>query len=327
MKYFKKLLNAAISVVVFLILAFSSCDASGPADPIPGYGSVRLIVPAGWDPDIVSVQVIGQGPSGRGFDLSFPVSASPISISNVLAGPWTFFVFALNGASEKVLAGQASAVIEDGATTEISVTLSPLIGTGTLVVEFRWPVGILSNPVVSASLAQYIDGDVFGLPADLVPFSYSESGGTALYRYEGVHDAGYYLLETHVDDDDGAPWAHSDAVLITSGNVTPVTIDLETGSVEIQIILSPSDPLDVTLTPDTASRLPAGTDMTVAGAVTGGTPPYTYRWYLDGELMAGETGTFVVIGSALSAGRYRLTLIASDGGVLGSDGMVFDIMP
>ena len=41
---------------------------------------------------------------------------------------------------------------------------------------------------------------------------------TEIYRYEGVHDTGYYFLDTQVLDDSGTPWENSDAVLITAGN-------------------------------------------------------------------------------------------------------------
>jgi hypothetical protein len=327
MKVFIKFLNRIGYIFVLISLILVSCDISGPSGTAERSGILQIITPTDLDPEIISLQVIGQGPSGRSFDFSFPVSAAPISIPNLLAGPWTIFVFGLNASSEQVLAGQANTVIEVGESNEITLTLYLLGGTGTLVVEFNWPVGILSNPVVTASISQYIDGDVFDDPIELLPFTYSVSEGIATYRYEGTHDAGYYLIDTQVDDDDGTPWADSDGLLIASGNETPVTIDLETGSVDIQIIIAQPDPLSVTLTTDTVSPLPLGTDMTVTGSVTGGSLPYTYRWYMNGELLTGETGASVILGSTLAAGRYRLTLIASDGDVLGSDGIVFDVMP
>ena len=107
----------------------------------------------------------------------------------------------------------------------------------------------------------------------------------------------------------------------------PVSIDLETGAVNIQIVIEESDPLDVTLSTDTLSPISLGTDMTINASVNGGTLPYTYRWYLNGSNLEEEAGSSIVLGSGLTAGRYRLTLIASDGDVLGSDTIVFDIMP
>ena len=315
------------SVFILLGLIIISCDVSGDSTSNDTYGSLQIITPVEWNPDIVSLQIIGEGPSGRNFDLTFPFSPSPIYISNIITGPWTIFVFALNADADQVLAGQQSILIEQGMTKEISINLSPLEGIGTLVIEFTWPVGAISNPVVSAFLSPYLEDDIFGVPVELLPFEYSEVEGMVVYRYEGVHEAGYYLLETQIRDDSGTPWSKSDALIITAGNEVPVTIDLETGAVNIQIILDGLDPLEVTLTSDSDSPLPLGEEMTVTSTVTGGTPPYTYRWYLNGEHLEAETGDSVVVGSTLSAGRYRLTLIASDGDVLGSEGLVIDIMP
>ena len=107
----------------------------------------------------------------------FPVSTSPVYISNILSGPWTITAFALNDAGDQILAGQKSVLIEAGETNEISISLSALEGTGTLIVEFRWPVGALSNPAVSAYLSRYLNDDSIGDPVELVPFTASEVEG------------------------------------------------------------------------------------------------------------------------------------------------------
>ncbi|TVR58242.1 MAG: hypothetical protein EA426_10475 [Spirochaetaceae bacterium] len=320
-------MTVVITITVLLAFVGACAVSTGPDSSI---GSVRFRIVDGPsalavgpdDTEIAGYRVYGFGPSGRTVEV--PFSSLEVTIGDLLAGSWSFVVDAENAGGIPVLSGQAETVVESGQTTSVDITLAPIDGVGTLIVEVRWPNGTLDSEEVTATLAAY-EGTGFGTPDDLTPFDMSENGETTLYRYEGLHEAGYYMLYTEVSDSSGTPWENAGAVRIMNALETVVMIDLETGSVEITITAAPQNPLTVALSASGDLVFPEENTVTVTADVEGGTPPYTYAWFLNGALVDGETTNQIVIGDGLAAGRYRLSLIVSDGEVLGSDGVVIDI--
>ena len=331
MKTQSRSIHSALIVVIamtLLVTVFGACAVStGPSTDL---GSVRFLIADAAsvltvgpdDTDIVGYRVYGIGPSGRTFEE--PFTGLDVTIGDLLAGSWSFVVDAENAAGIPVLSGQADAVVESGQTTSVNITLSPIDGEGTLIVEVRWPIGALDTPAVSATLSAY-EGAGFGAAGALTPFVDSDNGVTTLYRYEAPHAAGYYMLYTEVSDPPGIPWANSGAVRVMAGLETVVLIDLETGSVEINITTSPQEPLTVALSASGPLIFAEGGTVTVTATVGGGTASYDYAWYLNGVIVDGAISNVITVGAGLAPGRYRLSLIASDGSVLGSDGVTIDI--
>lgn len=103
------------------------------------------------------------------------------------------------------------------------------------------------------------------------------------------------------------------------------------GSAQFVIDIDPTQPLDVTLAMQPESPLAPGQELTVFSTVTGAdSADCTYRWYLEGELLAGENESDVTLGSEgdeLEPSRYRVTLIVSCETRAGSAGAVFDVVP
>ena len=73
--------------------------------------------------------------------------------------------------------------------------------------------------------------------------------------------------------------------------------------------------------------LTAGQDMTVI-ATTDPSPVDSYEWYLDGQLLAGETNSSITIGSALleREAPYHLSLIVSLGDIMSSESVDFHVV-
>lgn len=326
--------TTAAMMVLFAaaILLLGACDLSGGADS--AYGSLRLRIlqplgQQGFQPDdtvITHYRVRGFGPSERKVDVTVEAGPSQIDLVNLLPGAWTFVVDALNSSGVPILTGQRSAFIEAGQSTEIDITLAPDSGDGTLVVEFTWPVATLEDGQAGAGLAPYLADD-FGTAVPLSPFVASQANGIEVRRYEGTHSAGYYRLDPTISDNGVDVFSDTTTVRILAGLTTVVAIDLETGDVDLVIELQPQQPLSVNLTPDTLDPLVEGESLTVTATVGGGSGSYTLRWYLNGQLLSGQTGLVIELGSDLDPGRYRLTLIAADGVVLGSAGIEFDVVP
>ena len=319
----------ALALAVFSFLV--ACSISGDT----GVGTVLIRTSTlnaarnTYEPgntEITHYRVYGSGPNGLELEETVPSTQTQIVLIRLAVGWWRFDVDALNSDGAPVITGMVEVLVQDDVITEVDVTLSPVQGSGTLTVEFRWPAGAVDDPGVAASLSVYNGGE-FGTPEPLVPFEEGSSGDFTTYTYTGAQDAGYYALSTTVTDGSAPRWENMDTVRILNGFETVVGIDLETGDVSITIILDPQDPLEVSLEVTGDLPIGPGQDIVANASVTGGSGSYEYRWYLDGTLLPGETTSEVTIGSALDPGRYRLSLVASDGTVLGSDWIVFDVVP
>lgn len=320
----------ALALAVLTTLA--ACNITGET----GFGTVLIrtstvsaAVRSTYEPgntEITQYRVYGSGPAGLALDETVSSSQTEIPLMRLAVGWWRFDVDALNSDGAPVITGMAEVLVQDGVITEIDLTLTPIAGSGSLSVQYRWPTGAVADPAVDASVSAY-SGGAFGPPETLAPFVSGESGGFTTYSYTGIRDAGYYALTTSVTDGASSRWENVDTVRILDGLETSVTIDLETGDVQITLILDPQDPLQVSLAVTGTLPLGPGEDITVDATVGGGSPPYEYRWYLDGVLLPDETTSQVTIGSSLDPGRFRLSLVASDGTVLGSDWIVFDVVP
>ena len=70
------------------------------------------------------------------------------------------------------------------------------------------------------------------------------------------------------------------------------------------------------------SQINLGTNMTVTAATTP-SPVSAYQWYLDGNVLAGQTNSAITIGSGLSSGRHFLALTVVRNGLTSSKGAWF----
>lgn len=99
------------------------------------------------------------------------------------------------------------------------------------------------------------------------------------------------------------------------------------GSAGAVISLDSRSPLVVELTLDGEAAVPSGAELTVSAEVTGGSPPYTYAWYLNGDALTAHDGPSAAVGPGLPEGGYRLSVVVSDGAALGSADIVFEVLP
>jgi hypothetical protein len=201
-----------------------------------------------------------------------------------------------------------------------------LEGEAYLILEYFWQEGDVHEPSVSAELAPYIEGGSIGVETPVEPFEIIEENGFVYYRYEGVQDEGIYNLSMLVEENGAPLWSNDRVLSITEGTESRVSVDIFSGEVQIEIEMETVSPLAVGLSIDPEGPLTNGTDMLITAAVSGGSPPYSFRWYLNGNPVLGKTGFSLSVGSSLPPDRYRVTCIAFDGVSLGSAGIVFDVL-
>ncbi len=165
-----------------------------------------------------------------------------------------------------------------------------------------WSIGIYVTPlqvtIVPAQVKMYV--------GQSQTFNSSVTGGASPYTYQ------WYLNDTAVSDATGSNWTFTPA---TPGhyevylNVTD-SLDLEAQSnVVTDIVVYPQ--LTVSISPVSVD-MSVGTSQMFSSAVSGGTPPYTYQWYMNGTAVAGATSSAWAF-TPSSAGTYVIYLRVADG--------------
>jgi hypothetical protein len=216
-------------------------------------------------------------------------------------------VSAKNSAGTVIGRGTGTAAIVTGQQTALAVTVTPLSGTGTLDLDVTWTAAEVQTPSIDAQL----------LPSSgsAIPLAFTLASGRGDCTKTGVA-AGYYTLTVKLLDNGVLAMGAVEVVRIVSGQTTSGVFDFTqinkgTGSISLTITCTNSDPIAVTLTGQSAT-LAAGASMTVTAAVPAAVGNVTYVWYLNGELKTtgSSASPSLTLGSALSAGYYRLDVTA-----------------
>ena len=111
------------------------------------------------------------------------------------------------------------------------------------------------------------------------------------------------------------------AVILAAGCSDPI------GSADAVIALDSRAPLVVELTLGGGPTVASGAALTLSAEVEGGSPPYTYRWFLNGTAQEALDGPVATFGPGLSPRTYRVGVVISDGATLGSAEAEFEVTP
>lgn len=317
-------MRKTVLVCIGILALFSGCPNGTPGDVgslILSFSTAdmlaRTFVPD-LDMNVASYDVSGIGPDSSTF--SQPGVTETSVVQNSLAvGAWTIVVEAYNG--EDILIGSGSTAVEirAGKTTTATVTVTPLDGKGTLSVNVSWTPGLITNPSAVATLTP-VGGSAQNL--SFVPGTNSLS-----YNSGKTLDMGYYWLQIQLLDDGVPTWWALEAVRILKDQTTTGTFaldedDINTGGVSITIVPALQNPITITFSGH-VSFLTPGTDMTVTASTS--ESGVSYQWYLNGQLLSGETAPSITIGSTLANGNYRLDLAVAKGSVISSNHVRFTV--
>jgi hypothetical protein len=331
----KLLLTSLMCLTAALSVVLSGCGVFGSrqddAAIVLRFGEVATVqsISVDWPVEtIVNYIVTGTGPANQTVSLNVDATESQITISDLLPGEWLFEVEATNGSGELVLSGNSSTYLEAGVTSDVTITLSPLSGDGTITVIFNWSPGSIDSPSAFASLAP-LSGGGPGVDEVLTEDGFDVANGTAAYG--GTRPAGYYwlytaLVETSASPDSVPPWSSQNSVRVVAGYDTGVSVDLDTGAVTITISLDAQEPLTVAMS-GVQNPLSSGTSMTVTASVVE-TGSYTYYWYLDGVLLPENPvipEQTVIDGDTV--GLHRLSVVVAGTDTLGSSWVAFNVIP
>jgi Fibronectin type III domain len=271
----------------------------------PSSRLLKTLVP-NIDMNAASYAISGSGPNGATFSTTLTTGSST-TITTVTAGTWTVNASGINAAGTFITFGTASAQVSTGSTTSLSITVSPIVGPGSLSLTLSWPSASVASPVITAQLIPSTGS------ATTLAFS-APASGTASYSGSGIMN-GYYTLTLQLYDGTTLVMGAVDVVEIVQGQTTSGTYTFTTvnskGSLQVNITPNLLNPLAVTLTGTPATAVAPGSAVTLSGSVPSGTGNVTYAWYVNGVSQAlGSSFTVNSSTSPLSVGTYRVDVTA-----------------
>jgi hypothetical protein len=290
-------------------LSISIKYAGAPSTAARTLGPGTVMVPATYT-------MTGAGPN----DASFTVTTigDTVSESSLALGTWTIAVSANNASGTLIGTGAATAQVNNGEMTSVSISVIPISGTGTLSLGIQWPEAQVRVPSITASLTPALGS------AQSIPFVIS--GATAAYSDLAIGN-GYYVLSFALADDGIVVAGAVDAVRIVANQLTEFTYSISTvnvtaGSLQTSVNLELYDPLTVTITGASSPIVQSGS-LSLVASVLSYSGSLTYRWYINGASDgAGETYGF---GANKAFGHYRIDVVAFSADGLRAGGATTDI--
>ncbi len=183
--------------------------------------------------------VSGVGPAGDTF--SETTASDPLTLEGLATGEWTVSVQPRNDTQTAIGSGEGVATVEDGQTAEVSITVVPLEGVGSLDLEVGWTEGELSVPSIHATLTTAAE----------VETTLELTLGTA----QGTHTsstipAGYYTLALELREDGDTVAGAVEVVRIVAGQTTTGSFTFTDlgggqGSLVVSISLDLADPIEL----------------------------------------------------------------------------------
>jgi hypothetical protein len=260
----------------------------------------------------------GTGPN----DASFTVTTIGDTVyePSLALGTWTIAVSATNASGTLIGTGAATAQVNNGEMTSVSISVIPISGTGTLSLGIQWPAAQVRVPSITATLTPALG------TARVIPFVIT--GATAAYSDPAIGN-GYYVLSFALADDGIVVAGAVDAVRIVANQSTEYTYSIPTvnvteGSLQTSVNLNLYDPLTVTIAGASTPIVQSGS-LSLVASVQDYSGSLTYSWYINGA--SDGTGETYVFGANKVFGNYRVDVVAfsADGLRAGSATTVIEV--
>jgi len=329
-----------IALGLFLVIGCSiNQDAQEEGDLVLNIAArdmnTKTIVPE-LEMTVVSYDVQGIGPEGQTFEHLNVTPGEAVFQSGLRPGTWTITVKAKN--SDPTVIGEGSTVVEilPGKINQATVIVYPVVGIGTLDVTITWPnypdgPSIMDNPQLVSNLT-FVDGEPqsinFIVAADKLSANYNNNNLT-----NGYYKLSIMLYEGDTSVPENKVWGTVEAARIIAGQISSKTYSLKgeigLGFVEITVEEELENPLTISFSGSRRFLL-QGNNMDITATVTdengNSITPDSYEWYLDGDLLTGETDNTITIGDSLAPDTYYLDLVVTKGNIISSSTIVFEIV-
>ena len=238
------------------------------------------------------------------------VSISPTSVTMNLGDSKTFTSSVSGGTSPYSYQWYLDDVLVPGATSPSWIFTPSSPGSYEVYVNVTDNVGVTAksniasvtvNPALSVSISPTSAAMNLG---DSKTFTSFVSGGTSPFTYQ------WYLDDSPVPGAIGSTWVFTPT---TTGSYTVylnVTDSVSATAKSNVASVTVNPPLDVSIAP-TSVTMDVGQSVTFTSFVSGGTPPFTYQWYLDDAPVPSAVGSTWAF-TPSSPGTYEVYLVVTD---------------
>ncbi|MCF7928669.1 MAG: PKD domain-containing protein, partial [Spirochaetales bacterium] len=262
--------------------------------------------------EIESFDISGSGPEGASFTVEGFDGSGSIE-KTLAAGLWTIQVIGNNNQETAVGSGQTTVTLVSGETTNASVTVTPVEGNGTFDLSINWdPDVIFGDATVSATITPMGQSEESITDNDISDNSFDLSEEL---------ETGYYLLSFVLSDDTGdTVYGFVESVQMVGGLITTGTLEITDEMVNtvysdfnLDVVQNMNDPIEISMSASPGPVVEIGDSVELSA-----TPDpaddgsYNYSWYVDSELVTGETESSITLES-LESGVHTVNVVINNG--------------
>lgn len=303
-----------ICSVIFIGLLIHSC--SNPVSSkntgdisvtINEIGGRNLIPDISMEP--VSYELSGNGPDGAVFNKTI-TNTSNVTIKNLTFGNWTVKVNAKNDNGIIIGDGNGSIDVSIGDSSDLSITISPIAGVGTLELSINWPLNKIHSPEIEATLTPQS-----GSLTDLA-FSINSSIGNGVCTVNDLA-TGYYTLCLKLLDNGVVSFGTVEVLRIVDGETTSGNFDFNNanqiwGGLDVNLITQMDNPLNVVILNNVATKK-VNESITLTSSIDNYSDNVSYAWYVNGTVIT--FGNSFIFDNSWKQGFYDISVVgfSSDG--------------
>ena len=249
----------------------------------------------------VHFRITGYGPGGSSFDIE--TSEASVQINGLLIGEWNIIIHAQNETGSLIGYGSGPASIRAGTAEPVLIPVVPIEAGGSFSLDVNWsPI----SPDVPGVEAELIDGSGSSLP-----FSFAIDSAGAISSIV-LLDSGYYTLAVRLTKNGTPVMGAAEVVRIMTGTLTTgrfdfINVDQPGSSTSRSIAPVADNTIELVITGH-QPEIKMGSSMTLKASSPLETMETVFRWYLDGEKLAG--GDEINLGADLDPGYHRVDVTA-----------------
>lgn len=313
--------KAFITLLIAALALFAACNQdsdSGTASLRINIATTRTIAPEDYDLTVSKYYLKGEGP-GEDDVFERTTENSSVLIDELATGSWTIYGEGLNADGDVLVTGSTEFYLSASSKTA-TLTLSDLVGEGTLTLTFTWDPDDLTDPddvELELTLTDQLDNTPYTLEPTI-----NTTKGTA--TYSGTWAAGSYVLTAMLNCNETFVGGTAEAVRIADGqdSAAEITFDIDdvVESGVMSVVNNTGSPVSLTIDGgdylSSDYTVTANTDLTFSlSADDDSLSDFDIKWYLDGtKVDDGEEATF-----SATIGNHIISAIASSS-LIGSTG-------
>ena len=317
-------------IPLIAILLFTSCEENRGthSDLVVRFAcekfamQERSLLPADNSMTIAKYRITGTGPNSESVDVTG--TTSEITLGQLLMGKWSLTAQALNSDGAILAQGTLSTMLSS-ATSSATITLTELVGEGTLQVSYSWALDQVADDVTLVLSLLNQQGETVTITQPTV----NKEAGSA--TFSSSLPSGSYTLISKLSSQGVVVSGSAEAVRIVAGTATSGALEMKMGdrstSFSMTVINNTMMPIrgTVTCTPEAPV---ANSEVTLTFAPDNlqglDASSLTASWFCEGESVVGNGFSYT---STPKAGSHRYDVIVSHAkkGSLGSTTILVDM--